>query len=460
LVLVAVGAGLLWWWPASVAPRKIDRRLPETDSGPKQQAAVVDWPGEFIAGDGAPGKAVGDWPAFRGPNRNGISPQKVRLARSWPADGPERLWAVSMGDGYAGAAVAGGRVYVLDYDEQRRGDALRCLSLADGREIWRRWYKLVIKPSHGMSRAVPAVRGRHVVTIGPKCHVMCVDAETGAFRWGMDLVRKYDAKVPSWYASQCALIENGRAIIAPGGTALMIAVDCQSGKVLWETPNPRGWHVTYSSIMPMELPGGRTYVYCATGGVAGVAAESGKLLWQTDSWRVSTANSPSPLFCGEGRIFLTGSYNAGSKMIRVKAAGDGAAVEVLWTLKPGEFSSEQQTPILHDGHIFGLREDGRLICLGLDGRIVWESDRSYRFGRKGRGPYLLADSLLVVLDGDGWLSLIEATTAGFRPITRAQVLKGAESDGRIESWAPMALVDGRLIARDVKQMVCLDLRSR
>ena len=59
LVLVAVGAGLLLWWPSSVPPRKMDQRLPQVDAGPKKPAVVVDWPGEFIAGPGAPGEAAG-----------------------------------------------------------------------------------------------------------------------------------------------------------------------------------------------------------------------------------------------------------------------------------------------------------------------------------------------------------------------------------------------------------------
>ena len=98
-----------------------------------------------------------------------------------------------------------------------RATLLRCLSLADGREIWRRWYRTGAKRNHGVSRTVPAVTDRWVVTIGPRCHVLCVDAERGEFLWGIDLAREYGAAEPLWYAAQNPLIDGGTVVIAPGG---------------------------------------------------------------------------------------------------------------------------------------------------------------------------------------------------------------------------------------------------
>ena len=82
-----------------------------------------------------------------------------------------------MGEGYAGAAILDGRVYVMDYDREHKQDALRCLSLADGREIWRYAYPDSVKRNHGMSRTVPAVTDKIVVALGPKCHVVCLNSD-------------------------------------------------------------------------------------------------------------------------------------------------------------------------------------------------------------------------------------------------------------------------------------------
>jgi outer membrane protein assembly factor BamB len=304
-----------------------------------------------------------------------------------------------------------------------------------------------------MSRTVPAVADGFVVTIGPRCHVLCADAVTGAFRWGLDLVAKYGTKVPGWYTGQCPLIEKGRAILAPAGSKMMIAVDCATGKVAWETPNPDKWRMTHSSIVPMMVDDTRMYVYCASGGVVGVAAETGHVLWKTTGWTVTMATTPSPVPVGEGRVFLCGGYGAGAVMLRVERAGETWTVKEDFRLPPGVFGSEQQTPILYRGYIYGIKENGEMVCLAPSGKVIWRSGRLNRFGEKGRGPYLAADGLLLALDSDGLLTLVDAVPQGFRALARHRVLRGHEA------WGPMALAGGRLLARDLKRMVCVDLRE-
>ena len=100
-------------------------------------------------GDGQPANLPGVWPQFRGPNRDGISTEAMSITRSWGAGEPRELWGQDLGEGYAGATVLGGRVFVMDYDRTNRQDALRCLSLADGQELWRYAYPVVVKRHNG-----------------------------------------------------------------------------------------------------------------------------------------------------------------------------------------------------------------------------------------------------------------------------------------------------------------------
>ena len=215
----------------------------------------------------------------------------VRLLRAWPAGGPKKLWEVTLGEGYAAAAVVDGRVFVIDHDAAAKADVMRCLSLDDGREIWQNRYAVEIAPNHGITRTVPTVIGDYVISFGPKYHVACWDAKTGKNHWLIDLVAEHGATVPDWYAGQCPLYDPqlDQLILAPGGPALLIAVDYKTGQVKWKSPNPRGWLSTHSSVVIMEVAGRRMYAYCGTGGVAGVAAESGELLWETTAWQVPTA---------------------------------------------------------------------------------------------------------------------------------------------------------------------------
>lgn len=428
-------------------------RLPGQDQRPAEAAAAhaVNVAGKLIQGTGQPANLPGSWPGFRGPRRDGIVQEPGPLARQWPAAGPPVLWSIEVGEGHAGPVVQDGRVYLLDYDRAAAADALRCLSLADGREIWRYTYPNSLKRNHGMSRTVPAVADGLVVTLGPKCQVTCVDAVSGALRWSLDLVRDHGATVPQWYAGQCPLIDGGRVILAPGGKkALLLAVDLKTGRPLWQTPNPRGWEMTHSSVMPIRCTDRDTYVYCGSGGVAGVDARDGRYLWDTTDWKISIATVPSPVGLPDGRVFLSGGYNAGALMLRVSETNGTFAVQPLFRLRARQFGSTQHTPILHRGHLYGVREDKELCCLNLDGKVVWHSGSAHRFGL---GPYLIAGDLLYVLGDEGDLVLAEASPAGFRPLARAKVLPGPDA------WGPLALVNGRLLARDLTRLVCLDVRQ-
>lgn len=447
----ALFALLVWLNLGPAVPLEV--RVPGTDQPPIAKGDSGRNPvllGKLTKGSGEPANLEGAWPGFRGQARNGILSQVTHIARSWDASGPKELWSVDMGEGYAGAAVARGRVYVLDYDQTEKQDALRCLSLADGREIWRFSYPISIKRNHGMSRTVPAVSDLGVVSLGPKCHVACLNPATGELKWGIDLVGEYGATVPQWYAGQCPLMDGERVILAPGGKeVLLMAVDVGSGKPVWKTPNTNHWKMTHASVMPMNLFNKTTYVYCADKGVVGVSAEDGAVLWQTTDWKIAIATVPSAVPLPGDRVFLSGGYDAGSMMLQLVETEGRIIPKVLFRLDAATFGATQQTPIFHQGHIYGVRPDGRFTCLSPEGKVVWTSDVTQRFGM---GPFLLAGDLFFVMNDSGKLSLIEATPDRFSLVAQAQVLKGRES------WAPMAFADGRLIVRDLTRMVCLDVR--
>jgi outer membrane protein assembly factor BamB len=453
-IIAVIGALSLWLWLNSGSERELQARIPGTDNvigeEPASQVEGDVFSGKLVVFDGVPADLPGAWPRFRGRNFDAISSENVTLAREWGDGDPRVLWAIDVGEGYAGAAILAGRVYVLDYDAAEQSDALRCLSLADGREIWRYSYPVKVKRNHGMSRTVPAVTDKYVVSLGPMCHVLCVDSTTGEFLWAFDLVKDFNTIVPEWYAGQCPLIDGDRAIIAPGGDALMIAVDCATGDIVWRTPNLNNWNMTHSSIMPMNFKGRHMYVYCASGGVVGVSAEDGSILWETTDWRISIATVPSPLIMGDGLIFLSGGYNSGSMMLRLKEENGSFIPETVFRLEPTVFGSDQQTPILYNGYIYGVRPDKQLVCLDLAGEIVWTSGTAHRFGL---GPYMIADGMIYIMDDSGLLTLVDATPDEYKQLAQAQVLTGHDS------WGPMAMAGGRLIVRDLTRMVCLDVRS-
>lgn len=466
LVLFASIYGWLFWqWVAASPADGISKRVPGMDrraeilakQGTLEEKITIGQ--SFLTFDGKPSAITAAWPRFRGAHFDNISSETVPLNDKWPSSGPPVLWSVELGEGYAAPAVRHGRVYLIDYMEASSEDALRCFSLDDGKEIWRRSYRILMKRNHGYSRTVPAVSDKYVVTFGPRCHVMCVDAITGDLLWGMDLVKDYGATVPLWYAGQCPLIDDDIAVIGIGGDDLVQGIDCATGDVVFRVPNPDKWQMSHSSIVPAVIDGKRMYVYAAVGGTCGISAEKadlGKVLWKTTDWDASVI-APTPVVMPDGRIHMTAGYGAGSIMLQVRRDGDSFSVKTLFKKSARDMlACEQQTPIYYKGNLYGVMpKDGgslanQFVCYNPDGQLIWASGKARQFGI---GPFMAADNKFLVLDDDGRLTMMEASDTEYKELAHAKPLDGHDS------WGPMALVDGRLLIRDSERMVCLDLRS-
>jgi outer membrane protein assembly factor BamB len=364
------------------------------------------------------------------------------------------LWDLELGEGHAAPVAAHGSVYILDYDEVLRADTLRRISLADGKEIWRRFYRVPLKRNHGLSRTAPAVWDRYVVTLGPMCHVMGVDALSGDLLWSLDLVEVYSSEVPLWYAGQNPLIIDGVVYLAPGGEAFMIALDAATGDLLWETPNPESWPMSHASIIPAEIEGTDMLLYAATEGVLGVSFD-GDILWTYDRW-TSPVTVPSAVPLSDGRIFFSAGYGTGSLMLRVFRSGTGWETEELFSYASGDgLSTEQQSALFIEEMLIGINPKdakslrNRLVAMSPEGEVLWSALAEER---PDLGPYLYADGRLYILKDDGTLMMGEPGREGFTLTGRAKVLSGPDA------WAPMALAGGRLLLRDTGRMVCLDLK--
>lgn len=463
-VITIILTGLLFWWYLNNPVRDYHLSVPGMDNrktGPVASGAPVKI-GEiftfFREADDIPGTS---WPRFRGEDYSNISNEKIRLIDKFGVEGPRILWRLTLGEGHAAPAVYNGKIYLLDYDETKKEDQLRCFLLATGEELWRRGYHVRLKRNHGLSRTIPAVTEKFVVTIGPRCQVMCVNRKTGDYLWGIELEREYKAEIPFWYTGQCPMVDGDTAIIAVGGSSLLIAVDCNTGKKIWETPNPRKWKMSHASVMPMNLNGKKMYVYASIGGVCGISAsgpDRGKILWENTEFGPNVM-APSPVVMPNGLIFLTAGYGAGGALIKVTEKGGSYKAVMLQKYKPSEgLASEQQTPVYHEGYLYGIqpKDAGGFRnqftgCLATDcKRIVMSSGKDERFGL---GPYIMADGKFFIVNDDGELTIAKVSSKSFKVLSKARIIDGQDS------WGPVAITGGYLLMRDSKQMVCLNIKA-
>ncbi len=465
LFFIFSALGTLGWWFFHDPVRNFTVSAPGMDN--RKKGAVI--PGKpvqigaeftfFKAEEDIPGT---NWPRFRGPDFDNIGKEPVRLIDHFGKKGPEILWRVSLGEGHAAPAVYNGKVYLLDYDEALKADLLRCFSLSTGTELWRRGYLVHLKRNHGLSRTVPAVSQKFILTIGPKCQVMCLNRLNGDFLWGVDLEKEYSTEIPFWYTGQCPLLDGDTAIIAPGGKALIVALDCNTGKKLWETPNLKGWKMSHSSVMPMVVGGKKMFVYMAIGGIYGISAsgaDRGKILWESAEFSPSVV-APSPVILDDGKIFLTAGYGAGSALLQISSNTGAYTVKVLQKFKPQDgLASEQQTPIYSKGYLFGIlpKDAGAMrnqfACYhsGDCKKPVMSSGKTSRFGL---GPYIMADGKFFILNDDGEMTIARVSTSQFTVLDKARIMDGQDS------WGPIAITGGIMLVRDSKQMVCLNIKAQ
>jgi outer membrane protein assembly factor BamB len=462
--LVVVAIGILAWWLIYNPVKSFKQSVPgmddrKTGAVAAQQVKIGETFTFFKTCEDIPGTR---WPRFRGADFDNVSKENIRLIDKFGKEGPKILWKIPLGEGHAAPAVYDGRVYLLDYNEGKKQDLLRCFSLVSGEELWQRGYTVRLKRNHGLSRTIPAVTDKYVVTIGPRCQVMCVDRLNGDYLWGIDLVNEYNTEVPFWYTGQCPLIENDTVVIATGGKSLLVGIDCKTGKKAWETPNPQNWKMSHSSIMPMVYKGKKMYVYCAIGGLCGVSAsgtDKGKLLWETPGFAPSVI-APSPLILDNGLIFVTAGYGYGAALVQIKEIGGRYSAEVVQKYKPLEgLASEQQTPIYYNGFLFGIlpKDAGELrtqfACYKASDtkKAIMSSGKTVRFGL---GPYILADNKFFILNDDGEMTIAKYSTSTFKVLDKSKIIDGQDS------WGPIAITGGYLLMRDSRTLVCIDIKAK
>jgi len=461
IAVALIYLGLIIGWHIYSPRNELETQIPGADNRPAESARKANEVkiGEFFMRyDEATSPLTGKWSSFRGELSSNIIKTQDKidvLQEDFPV-----LWSVKTGEGHAAPAIFNGYVYFLDYDESLSSDALRCFSLESGKELWRRWYRVPMKRNHGFSRTVPVVTEKFVITIGPQGHVMCCDPVTGDLKWAINMLEEYNIEVPPWYTGQCPYVDGNTLVIAPAGEETLLAgIDCETGEVLWKTPNNVKYKMSHSSVMPMTLGGKKTYVYIGVGGVCGVSAEqedTGTLLWDVNKWQPSVI-APSPLQISSNSVFLVAGYGSGGAMLHVDRNGAKWNAVITKQYKSNEgLASEQQTPILYNDMIISIMPKdggslrGKLVCYSPNDlhNPIWSSGADERFGL---GPYIIINDKLFVFKDDGELYVYGIQSQSMKLLKKQRIMEG------VDAWGPIAYADGRLILRDAHEVKCLKI---
>lgn len=379
---------------------------------------------------------AGDWPCWRGPFRNGISPE-TGLNWFWGEGGPKVLWKASVGKGFSAFAVAGGRAYTLG--NAGNVDTVYCLDVATGQELWRHSYPCELHPLsyEGGPSATPAVDGDRVYTLSKFGHAFCLNAATGEVVWSRTFpappTTKADYRV-WWGFAGSPLVLPDRVILAVGTAG--IALDKGTGETLWESPVGRPG---YSSPVPF-LQGDRN-AFALVNGHEIVATDlaTGDVLWRLP-WRTTWDQNAADVLVSDGKLLVSTGHGVGCALFDFSS---GQPVEV-WRNR--NLRNELGSSVFWQGKVYGY-DFRQLRCLDwATGEVVWSAEESRL------GTVILADGKVIGLEETGRLVVADATPEACTVVAQAQVLGG-------RCWSAPALADGRLFARNATgEAVCLDLR--
>lgn len=379
-----------------------------------------------------------DWPGFRGPGADGISPE-TGLNLDWKNRPPRVLWTVRLGaPSYSGPAAANGCVFILDHKGDQ--EILRALDLAKGRELWRAAYPDTAVDLYGFARSTPAIDEGRVYTLSRVGLVRCFDVERGRCLWSRDLVKEFEGKRPRWDYSMSPLIDGEKLIVCPGGKdAAIVALDKKTGKNLWKG----GGSVApvYATPVTTVIGERKQFVLLAFGELLGIAAEDGSRLWSYSYDTFVGMNAVTPLVIGN-RILVSGIEGGMSDDMFLEITTNGPTK--IW--KKQSLAPKFNTPIFYQGYVYGTTTTGHLACLEpSSGTLKWKQP-GFEWGGA-----LAYDGHLVVANGQhGDFVLVRMDPGSYDERGRVRPLGG-------QTWTAPILANGKLIVRNKTSLACLDL---
>lgn len=397
---------------------------------------------------------AGDWPQWRGPDRNAHSAE-TGLLREWPADGPKLVYKVhGLGGGYSTPSVVGDRIYLLN-DEGLENEYVRCLNAADGSTIWSVRIGIVgapkQSPSYPGARSTPTVIGDVLYAFGSNGDLACLETASGTSRWQKNVRTEFGGKYGVWAYSESPLVDGDTVVVTPGGTdATLVALNAATGDVKWKCPVPGGNDAAYASIVIADVGGTKQYVqFLQKGvGVVGVDAATGKFLWNYPKTGDGPANIPTPVIGGDLVYSASGRGSAGV----IKVASSGGA------FKPEELYNGRDLPkaiggtVLVGDYLYGTMTDGLMCVEFKTGKVVWK-DRSI-----GAASVLEADGLLFLHGENGQVALVAASPDGYHENGRFTPPE-TPFEARKTTWTYPVLADGKLYLHDFGTLWCYDVKK-
>ncbi|HUS36522.1 MAG TPA: PQQ-binding-like beta-propeller repeat protein [Verrucomicrobiae bacterium] len=390
-----------------------------------------------------------DWPQWRGPNQDGVSPE-TGLLQDWPASGPRLVWDVTgVGNGYSAVSTAGDRI--VTSGEVNGQSSVICLSAKDGKEVWAEPIGKTGTAgccNAGGPRTTPTINGNVVFAISQFGEVAALNLKDGKEVWKKDLIRDFGGQRPEWGFSSAPVVDGNNVILTAGSAqGTVVALDKKTGNKVWQSSElTDGAH--YSSLVVATIDGVKQYIQLTDKSLVGINPADGKLLWRADR-KGATAVIPTPVVFGN-LVYTTSGYAIGCNCFEVKKNGNKFEATELWNNK--QMVNHHGGVIRVGPNVYGHSDSKGWTCQDIKtGNVLWQ-DKSF-----GKGSIAYADNRFVLRTEDrGTLALIEASPAGYKEHGKFE----QPNRSKEKAWAHPVISNGKLYIRDEDHLLCYDLSAK
>jgi hypothetical protein len=385
-------------------------------------------------------QSAGNWPQWRGPNRDGIS-KETGLLKQWPAEGPPLVWkANGAGRGYSSFSISNGKLYTMGL----RGDRefVIAFDVATGKEAWATPHGSAFRNDRGDGpRGTPTIDSDRVYALGGNGDLSALDARTGKIVWSKNILREFGGSNITWGISESPLVLGNKVFVNAGARgASIVALNKADGSVIWKSQNDEAG---YSSAIPVDINGITHVVFFTAQRAVGLDSRDGRLLWEYGRSSNSTSNAATPI-ARANRIFISSDYGTGGGVVEIKP--DNKAEEIYFTK---DMRNHHSSSVLIGDYLYGY-SSSVLTAMKFDtGEIAWR-DRSV-----GKGSLVYADGNLYCLSENGVVGLVEATPTGYKEKGRFRIPQDS-----LPTWAHPVVAGGRLYLRDQDTIYAYDVREK
>lgn len=402
--------------------------------------------------------ATSDWPQWRGPQRNGISPERG-LLKQWPKEGPKLLWQVNdIGDGYSTPSVVGTRLYVMG-NRGMENEFVQALSTKDGKPLWTTRVGNVGNPNqeppYPKARSTVTVDGEWLYALGSDGDLVCLETKSGKIRWQKSLRKDFGGKPSAHAYAESPLVDGDVLVVTPGGEqATMVALNKKTGAVIWQSAIPGGDAAGYASAIVTDGCDRKQYVQLLNKGLVGVDAKTGEFLWRYKEAVKGPAQSFTPI-ARDGYVY-GGAFTVGGGLVQLKPDGNGVMAEQVYFIRnlPNGFGGA----VLVGDYLYGTNmAGGDLVAAEFKtGQVKWRDDSN------GTGSVVWADGHLYLHADKGAVVLVEATPEAYRekgrftPPNPPQKKRQPFAEG---AYSYPVIANGRLYIRDLGTLWAYDIKA-